>query len=155
MKLWSNRNTPQTQTSPVREVVQPRYGEGMPCKGQILVAEDNPGVLSATEVFLNASGYKVTTATSLAEVVERAKACPQLDLLITDYHLGKGETGRQVIAAVREIFGPQFRAMVITGDTYAAVHAFDGDAYVCWLRKPIDSKQLLTVLDNFLVRRDG
>lgn len=122
-------------------------------KAHILVVEDHPGVLNATEVFLSETGYEVTTATSLAEAVERARTLPELDLLITDYHLSKKETGKQVIAAVREIRGPALKAVVITGDTFAAVHAFDGDTGLCWLRKPLDSRQLVTVLDSFLARR--
>jgi CheY-like chemotaxis protein len=151
MKLWSSNST---SPPPVREV-QPRYRDVTTYKAHILVVEDNPGVLTATEVFLSETGYKVTTATSLATAVERARSCPELDLLITDYHLSNKETGKQVIAAVREIRGPAFKAMVITGDTYAAVHAFDGDACLCWLRKPIDPRQLVTVLESFLARRGG
>jgi len=97
MKLWGNSNTSQR---PAREVQpQPRYGELTIYKGHILVVEDNPGVLGATEVFLNETGYKVTTATSLAEAVAQAQSSPGLDLLITDYHLSNEETGKQVIAA--------------------------------------------------------
>ena len=150
MKLWGN-----TSQRPVREV-QPRYRETPTTyKGHILVVEDNPNVLTATEVFLSESGYKVTTAISLAEAVERARTIPELDLLITDYHLSNRETGKQVIAAVREIRGPAFKAVVITGDTSAAVHAFDGDACICWLRKPIEPRSLVSVLQSFLARRDG
>jgi two-component system, sensor histidine kinase len=149
MKLRTN---PSQQSMPE---VQSHFSDTAPCKGHILVVEDNPGVLSATEVFLSENGYKVTTATSLSEAVERARTCPELDLLITDYHLSNKETGKQVIAAVRELRGPAFKAVVITGDTFAAVHAFDGDAGLCWLRKPIDPRQLVTVLDSFLARRPG
>lgn len=150
MKLWGN-----TSQRPVREV-QPHYRETPTTyKGHILVVEDNPTVLTATEVFLSQSGYKVTTATSLKEAVERARTIPELDLLITDYHLSNRETGKQVIAAVREIRGPAFKAVVITGDTSAAVHAFDGDACICWLRKPIEPRSLVSVLQSFLARRDG
>jgi len=151
MKLWSSNRT----SPPTVPEVQPRYRDVKTYKAHILVVEDNPGVLTATEVFLSETGYKVTTATSLAEAVERARSSLELDLLITDYHLSNKETGKQVIAAVREIRGPAFKAMVITGDTYAAVHAFDGDACLCWLRKPIDPRQLVTVLESFLARRAG
>lgn len=150
MKLWGN-----TSQRPAQEV-QPQYREAPTSyKAHILVVEDNPGVLSATEVFLSEKGYKVTTATSLAEAVERVRITPELDLLITDYHLSRTETGKQVIAAVREFRGPAFKAIVITGDTSAAVHAFDGDACLCWLRKPVDPRQLVTVLESFLARSDG
>ena len=119
-------------------------------KGHILIVEDNPRVLTAFEVVLNEHGYKTTLATSLSEAIERARANPDLDLVITDYHLAGNETGRQVVAAMRELQGPTFKAIVVTGDTFAAVHAFDGEPFLCWLRKPVDPRQLTTILENFL-----
>jgi len=118
-------------------------------KPHILLVEDNATVLGATALFLEGAGYRVTTAASLAEAIERARANPDLNLVITDYHLRGADTGKQVIAAVRELRGPTFRAIVISGDTSSAVHAFDGDNYMCWLGKPMSSALLLAVLRNF------
>ena len=118
-------------------------------KAHILLVEDNPTALGATAVFLEAEGFRVTTATSLAQAIERTRANPDLGLVITDYHLSGGETGKQVIAAVRELRGPTFKAIVISGDTASAVHAFDGDNYLCWLSKPASSSLLRSVLRNF------
>jgi two-component system, sensor histidine kinase len=118
-------------------------------KAHILLVEDNPGVLAATSLLLKSAGYKVTTATSVAEASERTRNNPDLDLVITDYRLSGEDTGRQVISAVRGIRGPAFNAIVITGDTSSAVQYFDGDSHVCWLRKPTDASLLLTVLQNF------
>ena len=143
MKLWDDvpRRAPRPpEPQPSQAAV----------KGHILVVEDNPGVLGAMESVLRTQGYKITTATSLATAVERVRNNPDLDLVITDYHLSGSETGKQVIAAVREIQGPTFKAIVITGDTFAAVHAFDGEPFLCWLRKPVDSRQLTTILEKFL-----
>jgi CheY-like chemotaxis protein len=117
-------------------------------KAHILLVEDNPGVLGATHRVLTKAGYKVSTATSVAEAIQRARDNPDLDLVITDYHLSHGDTGRQVIHAVRELRGPRFQAVVITGDTASAVHAFDGDTHLCWLAKPTSAALLLTVLEN-------
>jgi CheY-like chemotaxis protein len=118
-------------------------------KAHILLVEDNPGVLGAISLVLKRGGYKVSTATSVAEAVQRAQENPDLDLVITDYHLSHGDTGRQVISAVRKLRGPKFKAVVITGDTSSAVHAFDGDACLCWLRKPTSASLLLNVLEKF------
>ena len=118
-------------------------------KAHILLVEDNPAALGATTVFLESAGYRVTTATSLAEAIQRTRINPDLDLVITDYHLKGADTGKQVIAAIRELRGPCFRAIVLSGDTSSAVHAFDGDNYLCWLGKPANSSLLLTVLRNF------
>ena len=118
-------------------------------KAHILLVEDNQAVLGATTMWLKAQGYRVTTATSLAEAIDRTRANPDLDLVITDYHLAGGETGKHVIEAVRELRGPTFKAIIMTGDTSSAVHAFDGDNYLCWVSKPTNSSMFLSVLRNF------
>lgn len=118
-------------------------------KAHILVVEDNPGVLAATSLLLKSAGYRVTTATSVEEASERTRRNPDLDLVITDYRLTGEDTGRQVISAVRGIRGPAFNAIVITGDTSCAVHDFDGDRHVCWLRKPTNASLLLAMVRNF------
>ena len=118
-------------------------------KAHILLVEDNPAVLGATTMLLRAQGYRVTTATSVAEAIDCAQANPDLDLVITDYHLSGGDTGKHVISAMRELRGPTFKAIVMSGDTSSAVHAFDGDDHLCWLSKPTSSSVLLSVLRNF------
>ena len=118
-------------------------------KAHILLVEDNPGVLAATSLLLKSAGYEVTTATSVAEASECTRTHPDLDLVITDYRLSGADTGKKVISAVRGLRGPSFNAIVITGDTSAAVHDFDGDDHLCWLRKPTDASLLLNVLQNF------
>lgn len=115
----------------------------------ILLVEDNPGVLAATSHLLKKAGYRVTTAMSVAEATECTRTNPDLDLVITDYRLAGDDTGKQVILAVRGIRGATFNAIVLTGDTSCAVHDFDGDNHLCWLRKPMNSSLLLNVLQNF------
>lgn len=124
-------------------------------KAHILLVEDNLSVLGATRLVLTKAGYRVSTATSVAEAVERARDNPDLNLVITDYHLSGGGTGRQVIRAVRELRGQQFQAVVISGDTSSVVHAFDGDTHLCWLQKPTSASLLLTLLQNFTPRESG
>lgn len=115
----------------------------------ILLVEDNPRVLAATSLVLENAGHRVTTATSVAQAAECTRINPDLDLVITDYRLSGADTGKQVISAVRGIRGATFNAVVITGDTSSAVHDFDGDNHLCWLRKPTSSSLLLSVLQNF------
>jgi two-component system CheB/CheR fusion protein len=121
-----------------------------PSSQHILLVEDHPGVLNATRLLLKSAGYRVTTATSLPEAIERTHNCPDLNLVITDYHLAGNGTGKHVISSVREIRGPDFKAIVVTGDTASAVHGFDGDGGLCWIRKPVDPAQLLTLLKRIL-----
>ena len=119
-----------------------------PC--HILLVEDHPVVLNATRSLLEAHNYRVTTATSLAEAIERTQDYPDLDLLITDYHLAGSGTGKQVVSMVREMRGSAIKAIVITGDTGSAVHQFDGESGLCWITKPVNPARLLSLLEHLL-----
>jgi hypothetical protein len=50
------------------------------------------------------------------------------------YLLADGARGRRVIAAVREIYGAHFKAVLSNGDTSGAACAAEDDEHVC-LRK--------------------
>ena len=117
---------------------------------RVLVVEDEPAVLNATKFLLTAGGYGVATATSVAQAIERVQESRELDLVITDYHLAGGETGRQVMAAVRDIRGPDFKAVLITGDTSAAARRVDDGENLHFLSKPVDPDQLLKLLKELL-----
>jgi len=116
----------------------------------ILLVEDHPVALLATQSLLEAHGYRVTSASSLEEAIERARAYPDLDLLITDYHLAGMGTGKQVVSAVRAMCGRDLGAVVISGDTGSAVHQFDSDSRLCWLGKPVNPARLLALLKHLL-----
>jgi PAS domain S-box-containing protein len=120
---------------------------------RILVVEDDPAVLNATRLLLTVEGYGVATATSVAQALERMHESPDLELVMTDYHLVDGETGRQVIASVRQLRGPDFKAILITGDTSRAARAVDGDENLHFLSKPVEPEQLLRLLKKLLVPR--
>ena len=72
---------------------------------RVLLVEDDPAVRDATRMLLKVEGYRVLTASCLAEAQALAREYPQLDLLVTDYHLSNSETGTQVIASLRASLG--------------------------------------------------
>ena len=116
----------------------------------ILVVDDEPAVLDATRLLLSAEGYRVSTASSLAQAIERVAASADLDLVITDYHLAGGETGSQVIASARQILGPDIKAVLITGDTTKATRELDDDGNLHLLNKPVHPDMLLGLLKGLL-----
>jgi two-component system, sensor histidine kinase len=117
---------------------------------QVLLVEDDPAVRNATRMLLKVEGYRVLTAGSLAEAQSRAAEHPDLDLLVTDYHLSNDETGTQVIAALRESIGKHLKAVLITGDTSAAVKELQRDARLRLASKPIHAEELLGLLKSLL-----
>jgi PAS domain S-box-containing protein len=117
---------------------------------QVLLVEDDPAVRDATRMLLKVEGYRVLTAGSLAQARSLAQQHPQLDLLVTDYHLSNGETGTQVITALREDLGQDLKAVLITGDTSSALKELQRDERLRLARKPIRAEELLALLKSLL-----
>jgi len=117
---------------------------------RVLLVEDDPAVRNATRMLLKVEGFQVLTAGSLAEARAQASQHPELDLLVTDYHLSNDETGTQVIAALRQDLGKPLKAVLITGDTSSAVKELERDERLRLARKPIHAEDLLTLLKSLL-----
>jgi two-component system, sensor histidine kinase len=126
---------------------QPRAPSG---RTRVLLVEDDASVRNATRLLLKSAGYAVSAVASLAEAVEQAQTDPPLDLIAADYHLSGGETGLQVIAAMREAMGVPLKAVLITGDTSTAVRGLSADANLRIVSKPIRAEELLDVLGTLL-----
>ena len=116
----------------------------------VLLVDDDASVRSATAMLLKVEGYRVVLASSVAESLEQAKGNPGVAVLITDYHLRDGETGIQVIGAVRKAVGRDLQAVLITGDTSSSVRDLRPDNRVHPVSKPIDADQLLSLLKTLL-----
>ncbi len=69
--------------------------------------------------------------------------------MITDYHLAGDETGTAVITALRSTLGATLKAILVTGDTSAAVKELPSDPYLRLARKPIRSDALLRLMREF------
>ncbi len=114
-------------------------------KRHVLLVEDDASVRMATGMLLRVEGYKVTAVASIAEAMERAN--DGFDLLVTDYHLDNGETGLQLISAMRERLGStSLKSVLLTGDTSSIVKDAPRDPFLKIASKPIDADELLTLL---------
>jgi two-component system, sensor histidine kinase len=119
-------------------------------KARVLVVEDDAAVRGATRMLLRVEGYRVTAVASLAEALKHVREGNRVDLLVSDYHLGEGETGTQVIAALREALGISLRVVLTTGDTSSAIKQLPRDPYLRITSKPIDAEELLMLLRALL-----
>jgi two-component system, sensor histidine kinase len=117
---------------------------------RVLLVEDDPAVRDATRMLLKVEGYRVTAVASLAEARHSVEEQGAPDLLITDYHLRDGELGTQVISELRGCVGPELKAVLITGDTSAAVKEMPADAHSRITSKPINTEELLALLQALL-----
>jgi two-component system, sensor histidine kinase len=130
---------------------EPPKGGSQTGTTHVLLVEDDLAVRDAACMLLKVAGYRVSPVSSLADALRTARENPQVDLLVTDYHLGNGETGAQVIAALRDILGKPVKAVLITGDTSSAIRELPLDAQVRIASKPIKAEGLLTLITALLV----
>ncbi len=117
---------------------------------RVLLVEDNASVLRATRTLLEMVGYDVTPAVSLAEALRYARGGNHIDIVVTDFHLGDGDTGSHVIAALRAECAESLRALLMTGDTSTAIKQLPRDEHLRVLSKPIDPDALLASLRELL-----
>jgi PAS domain S-box-containing protein len=122
---------PDDAAEPAGSVATPATNAG------ILVVEDDVIVRRVTTAFLELQDYYVTAAVSLTEALQHVQAGNRVDLLITDYHLDNGETGEQVITAVRRALGATLPAVLLTGDTSTAIRNLPGDPRLRVMSKPL------------------
>jgi CheY-like chemotaxis protein len=123
--------------------------------GKILLTEDEPSVLQATRLLLELEGYRVISAASREEALQRGRDHPDIDLLISDYHLKEHQTGLNVIAAIRAQLARDIPAILVTGDTSTAMRKLSGDRQLRLASKPIDAEELLTLIRELLNTRVG
>ena len=118
---------------------------------RILLVEDEPGVRNAMRMLLKIEGYDVVPVASADDAIAKT-ANGRFDLLITDYHLDGGRTGTQVIEAARARMGPDFKAVLVTGDTSSAIREMQSDPCLRITSKPINSDELLRLVSTLLDR---
>ncbi len=112
--------------------------------GLIVLIEDDVKVANAWGLLLEAEGYAVATAASAKEaaaVAQHLESAP--DLIISDFHLLDGSTGVEAVATVREAFGRNIPAFIVTGDTSKMVQEARSTENCVILNKPVDTDALL------------
>ncbi len=130
----------------------PRAAEAARAAGRrVLVVEDDASVRAATLMLLRVEGYETAGAGTLAEALECSRAAPP-DLVVTDFHLASGETGLQVIAALREAVGPELSVVMITGDTSSAMAEIGRDNRLRIVSKPINPDEFLAIVGLLVTR---
>jgi two-component system, sensor histidine kinase len=115
----------------------------------VLLVEDDSSVQRAMCRLLALEGYRTTPVAALSEALQHIEKGNRVDLLICDYHLS-GESGIQVIAALRGILGASLPALLITGDTSSAIKQPSDDRYLRFTIKPIQADELMTLLRELL-----
>ena len=128
----------------------PAVGQRQSGAARILLVEDNASVRRAMSRLLALEGYSVTQVASLSEALQHVHQGVGVDLLICDYHLSGGETGTQVVAALRAILGDSLPALLTSGDTSSAIKQLPRDPHLRFTSKPIKAEELVGLLRALL-----
>lgn len=139
---------PAAQPAPRSATVHPPHA--VQGEAYLLLVEDDVSVRNATRMLLKSEGYRVTAVSGLSEAVSHANSQARVDLLLTDFHLADGETGTQVITAVRQAVGQPIKAVLITGDTSSAIQRLPPDPLMRIASKPVKAEELLSLLRELL-----
>ncbi|TCS74092.1 signal transduction histidine kinase [Sulfuritortus calidifontis] len=119
--------------------------------GRVLVVDDDENVLDALAALLRGWGLEVVMARNGDEAVALAPRPPSL--LLTDYHLGPGETGLDVVERLRHrLRGSEFPVVVVTGDTTEAGMQAIADKGYPLLHKPVQPAKLRALVTRLLRR---
>lgn len=130
-----------------RPVVSPtavkpfRYAVDGTLKGwRVLVLDDDPEIREAARMLLELQGCDVILAATRAECFSRCGSKAP-DIVIADYRLADGETGLDVLTALKVRFG-DIKGVVLTGDTAPErLREVVNSGYTI-LHKPISATQL-------------
>ncbi len=114
----------------------------------ILITDDDPNTRETFKDVLEAKGYKVSTATTGEEAIERSKERPS-DILFMDMKLS-ALNGLEAYLAIKEI-NPRVIAVIITGyyeETKDLVDKALEKGVYTFLQKPLDMDKVLALIEE-------
>jgi CheY-like chemotaxis protein len=112
--------------------------------GTVILIEDDVSVANAWGLLLEAEGYRVATAKSAPEanaIIEHLDTVPSL--LISDFHLLDGSTGVEAVMGIREHYGVNIPAFIVSGDTSKVVKEARPVDNCTLMSKPVNTSRLL------------
>jgi signal transduction histidine kinase/CheY-like chemotaxis protein len=116
-----------------------------------VLVDDDADVLAGLAASLQTWGCRCLVANSGAEVLRKLSTAERVpDFIIADYQLGEGETGVQVIEAIRHEFNAHIPALLLTADTSQERAREAGRHQVPILYKPVTAQQLRSVIGGLL-----
>ncbi len=115
----------------------------------IAVVDDNVEILNALRLTLQGVGYQVIVGTSGETILENLHAKTP-DLIVSDFRLQKGENGFDVIDALRQRFGQDLPAILMTGDTDPTIIRAMQESGISVLFKPLQFKKLKELITTIL-----
>lgn len=112
--------------------------------GLVVLIEDDVHVANAWGLLLEAEGYRVATAASATEaraLINHLDEAPSL--IVSDFHLLDGSTGVEAVTDIREHYGLNIPAFIVSGDTSKVVKDARPVDNSTLMSKPVNTGRLL------------
>lgn len=129
-------------------VPQPRLGDPLPGR-RLLVLDNELSILHSMSALLEQWGCEVLTATDQASALQVLGARAP-ELILADFHLDHGVVGSQVVQNLRQHFGANIAAVMITADRSDQCRRELHGMGVPLLNKPVKPGKLRAVLSQIL-----
>ena len=114
----------------------------------VLWVDDEADLLESHRIFLREKGYEVETATNADDAVELLRRRP-FDLMLLDEQM-PGKRGLETYQEVRELAPTMPVVMVTKSEEDATLREALGNNIRDYLVKPINPRQVLTVITRIL-----
>lgn len=115
----------------------------------VIVIDDDLQVRAAMQNLMISWGCHCMIAESARDAIGKVDG-KKIDLMLVDYRLREGKTGREAIEDVREHLGEHVPAIIITGDTGTDRISEAQIADALLLHKPASTSQLLRMMHSLL-----
>jgi PAS domain S-box-containing protein len=118
-------------------------------KPGVLVVEDDAAVRDALGLVLSVEGYPVRSAESAdAGVACFAEHGADIDVVVSDFQLGPGRNGLELLEELRRMAGRDLPAVILSGDTSPILSRIESVTRVTLLRKPADARLLISKIEE-------
>src|SRR6267143_312042 len=120
---------------------------------RVLVLDEDRGVLGALRIYLLCAGYRVFTAATADEALDRARTATSLiDIIIANLDLTGEDDGLAVIDKTRLLLGYNVPAVLLTTQTSIEIGKPGLVADVFLLRSPVNLDELNALIGEVLTR---
>ncbi len=130
------------RSEPPEKTCTPRMREAI-----VLFIDDDPSIVDAIGMLLEAEGAEVHTALNGDEALAHIAAGVRPDIVVSDYRL-PGYDGIEVVRRVRQATVEDLPAVIMTGDTSSQEIEASNLAHCTVIHKPVDTDQLLSMIER-------
>lgn len=128
------------------------YSNDSTATASLLIVDDDSIILNSLSYLMESYGYKVTGTKSSSEAMTIIReGSGQFDFIISDYRLPDGETGIELINAIRQKTGSLIPALIITGDLEMSETQAFVDTGLKVLHKPVGAEVLNQQIRQMIV----